>query len=99
MNKKVITKKDFMREVGNKSHLAMNRTKSVFDNIETTLNEHLKEADENTKVVVNLLDGVRVESKYLPQRTHNFLGEDIVVSERIKPKAVFTRTYVEKLNN
>lgn len=93
-----ISRDQLIKEVGKASSLSYARTKSVFNNIEKSVMEHLQEANENTDVAVRILDGVAIYSQFQPEKTHNFLGNDIVVSERLKPKAIISRSYVRKLN-
>lgn len=94
-----ITRDKLVREVSKASSLSIAKTKSVFNNIEDVVTDHLSEADQNTDVVIRVFDGLNIMSTYQPESTHNFLGKDIVVSQRIKPKAVLTRHYVDRINS
>ena len=94
-----ITKDKLVREVSKASSMSIAKTKSVFNNIEDVIVGHLLQADENTDVTVRVLDGVSFIAKHQPETQRTFLGNDIVVSQRIKPKAVFSRTFVENINS
>lgn len=94
-----ITRDKLVREVSKASSISIAKTKSVFNNIEDAVAGHLREADENTDVIIRVLDGVNFIAKHQPETQRNFLGKDIVVSQRTRPKAMFTRTFVERINS
>lgn len=93
-----ISRDQLIKEVGKASSLSYAKTRSVFNNIENSVTEYLKCADENTDVNIRLIDGVILSSQFQSEKSHNFLGNDIVVSERLKPKAILSKSYVRKLN-
>lgn len=87
-----------IKDVAKGSKVSVNLVRSIFDTIESVLKRHIKRADADHDVDVCLLKCLHVRSKYQPLKTHNFLGDDIVVSERIKAKAMLSRYYIDEIN-
>lgn len=96
--RRLINNDQLVREVSRASSISIAKTKSVFESLGSVLAGHLKEANEDGGVEVKILNGLSIKADFQPETTHNFLGKDIVVSQRIKPKAVLSRKYVERLN-
>lgn len=89
---------DFMNKMSEqrKSYLA----NLVIDAIAETVYKSLSQANEQESIRISLFDGMDIEAIYVPQKEkqNNLTGEKITVASKIKPKASFTRTCVDKLS-
>lgn len=89
---------DFMSKMSEqrKSYLA----NLVVDVIAETVYKSLAQANEQESIKISLFDGMDVEATYVPQKEkrNNLTGETIIVASKIKPKATFTRTCIDKLS-
>lgn len=94
----LISRAQTIRDVAKNAGVSINLTKTVFDSIESVLKKYLRMANKDRNVDVCLFKGLHVRSWYQYPREHSFLGDNIVVSERIKAKAMLSRYYIEDIN-
>ena len=73
---------------------------NLLDVFEEVVYDNLKTATETKSIVVPLFEGMIVEGVRTPQTTrrNNLTGKIITVATKIKPKATFTRTCIDKLS-
>lgn len=74
--------------------------REIYNAIEDDVFALLATADEDTDVRIKLFEGVSLVCGFVPESTkmNNLTGKTAVVPAKIKPKAVITRNYCDKLN-
>lgn len=73
---------------------------NLLDIFEEVVYDNLKTATETESIIVPLFEGMTVEGIRTPQTTrrNNLTGKTITIASKIKPKATFTRTCIDKLS-
>lgn len=81
-------------------NLSQSDLNSLLEAFEDTVFDYLKSATEDKSVVVPVFGGMTVEGFYVKggKKKNNLNGKTIKVANKIKPKATFTRTCVDKLS-
>lgn len=71
----------------------------VFEAVENTIKDYLYEANNKIMVVVNIFKGISIKAKYIPERIkiNNFKGKKQKYTSYIKPKAEFSRGFVDSI--
>lgn len=74
---------------------------NLLDVFEEVVYDNLKIATETESIIVPLFEGMSIEGVRTPKTTrrNNLTGKTITVASKIKPKATFTRTCIDKLSN
>lgn len=97
---KVVTKEQMIKLLAEELNLKTKSIKPIYNSLENKLRYLLSEANENQNVSVRLFEGISFNSQFIPkrQKLDNFTGKKTFYESKIKPKAVITRRYGEKLN-
>lgn len=94
-----VTKEDIIRTLSEQTLIPEKTVIELRDAFDVMLLDLITEADNKHDVCVELLNGVKLVSKYQPEQTkkNNLTGKECVVSERYKPKISFTNSYLNSL--
>lgn len=100
-NSKIITKEQLIKKISKASGVGFETTKTMYNFFEDIVKENLAQADENNDIIVKLFEGINLECNYIPakKKKNNLTGAIINVDSKIKPKAVITKSYCEKVNH
>ncbi len=105
MDSKRISKRELIKQVyvkiyGTVNEMSENDLFNLMNILEETVYENLKKATKDNSITVALFEGLNIESVYIPQKIkrNNLTGKDILTTNKIKPKATFTRTCCKKLS-
>lgn len=96
-----ITKEALIRDVASQTNNNISDVRVVYNAIENTIFDILSSVGENGDISIKLFEGISVDGIYIPEKTkrNNLTGKVNFVESKIKPKAVITRSYCEKLNS
>lgn len=97
----VVTKERMIRSVAEDTNVSLTDVRLIYNALEEKLREYLEGAKPEQNIIVKLFEGISVESKYVPEqeKRNNLTGEVIVAKSKIKPKAIITRNYCDKITN
>lgn len=94
-----VGRESLIDEVARNVPYSRSECRKIYEALESVLFEKIGLADENTSVIVNLFEGLKVKSTYDPpkEKKNNLTGEVIKTIGKIKPKALFTKNFCKKL--
>ena len=97
--RKLITRDMIIRKLADKTGFYMRDLKLVLTELDNVVKECFYEVDDETEVVVQLVEGVKAGVKIVPQRTRRNpkTQEVITCCPQTKPFAIFSETLREKL--
>lgn len=97
--RKLITRDMIIRKLADKTGFYMRDLKLVLTELDNVVKECFYEVDDETEVVVQLVEGVKAGVKIVPQRKRRNpqTQEEIICKEQTKPFAIFSETLREKL--
>lgn len=98
-NKITYTKDMLIKDIANECGFDVGDVKEMYNKFADIITGYLSQANMEADVIVKLFDGVSFGSTFESATTkkNNFTGEDMIVPDKIKPKASFTRTFKNKL--
>lgn len=97
-----ITKSRLIKEIVNNLNgkISQNDVLMVLDSLEDICIYHLKQATVDHPVIIKLMNGLRIQSKLLPEeKVNTFNGEFCIRTECFKTDAKFTRYFNRRILN
>lgn len=92
-----VTQENLIQEIAQAEGMDAATVRKLFQSLERHVFDHLSSATACEPVVIKLLDGLRLECNYVPEKEmHTF--DDIVRKAKIWVKPKITRYYNRKLN-
>lgn len=97
--RKLITRDMIIRKLADKTGFYMRDLKLVLTELDNVVKECFYEVDDETEVVVQLVEGVKAGVKIVPERIRRNpkTQEVITCCAQTKPFAIFSETLREKL--
>lgn len=93
----IVTQENLVKQIADKENINVTTVRTVFKSTEDIIFNHLASATASQNIIIKLLDGLSLESNYIPEREiHTY--DNIVCKSRIRAKAKVTRYYNRKLN-
>ncbi len=94
-----IERDDLILILADRTGLSTKTVSILYDELGSVLKEQIESANELHNVSVVPYDWISINSCYQSKKTktNNFTGELITVPNKIKPKAVFTRSFLDSL--
>lgn len=93
----VLTQKQLIKQIAESEGIDADVVRRVFESAEKTVLSHLSSAAPSENMIVKLLSGLSLESKYIPERKiHTF--DDITCAEKVWAKPKLTRYFNRRLN-
>lgn len=94
----IITQEKLIQEIARTEELEPAAVRKIFQSAERRIFDHLSSTTDGEPTVIKLLDGLRLECSYVPEKEiHTF--DDIVQKAKIWVKPKITRYYNRKLNS
>lgn len=91
------SKQHLINEIANKMNVYPDSIKEVYNTLEEIINAHLLEADVDKDVSIKLMEGIRLESKIIPEHYHTHpLMPYSLVPEKIKIWCKITPKFKKK---
>lgn len=96
----VITKREVIKSLAHELNMTIGSISSVYNSLENKIKLMLANADDDKNIELRLFDGVKLHSRVVPyrERFDTLTGKRKMYDRKIKVKANFTRTYLNKLN-
>ena len=92
-----ITQENLIQEIAQTEGMEVTTVRTLFQSLERHVFDHLSSTTESEPTVIKLLDGLRLEGNYVPEKEmHTF--DDVVRKAKIWVKPKITRYYNRKLN-
>lgn len=89
--KKVYTKREMIREIAEELGIYPSAIEEVYNALEKNVVKHLMEANKDTSIELKLFDGVKMQSKFVPEHYHAHpTKEYTLVPDKIKFNCRFT---------
>ena len=97
--RKLITREMVIKKLSEKTGFYMRDIKYVLSELDVLVKEYFADVDDDTEVVVQLVEGIKSGVKIVPQRTRRNpkTQEVITCCPQTKPFAIFSETFREKL--
>ena len=97
--RELITRDMMIKMLANKTGFFQQDIKTVFSAFDTLVRERLSEVDDDTEIVVQLAEGIKVGFKVVPERQRRDprTQEEITCKAQTKPFAIFSETFREKI--
>ena len=97
--RKLITRDMIVRMLAEKTGFYMRDIKLVLSELDVLVKECFSEVDDNTEVVVQLVEGIKAGYKVVPERERRNpqTQEKIICKAQTKPFAIFSETLREKM--
>lgn len=72
----------------------------IFKNIEDLIKDNLYKTNEKCSIVMKIFKGISIKAQYVPERIkiNNFSGKKEKYKAYIKPKAEFSRSFIEDIS-
>ena len=99
--KKRTTKEELIKSISRDNKLEKKYVRLAYESLEKKIIELLHEVDKDHEAEIKVFDGITIEGKYIPKATriNNLTGNEIDITERIRPSVKVSRRYFERLNN
>jgi nucleoid DNA-binding protein len=97
--RKLITREMVVKDLAQKTNFYMRDIKLVLSELDVLVKEYFADVDDDTEIVVQLVEGVKAGVKVVPprKRRNPKTQEEIICKEQTKPFAIFSETLREKL--
>lgn len=95
----IITQEQLIKDVARSEGIHIAAVRSIFKAVEDYVTDYLSSTTPTDSYLIKLLNGVTIESKYVPERIINKgMFENLKCSEKIKISSNVSRCYEEKIN-
>lgn len=97
--RKLITRDMIIKDLAKKTDFYMRDIKFVLSELDALVKEYFADVDDDTEVVVQLVEGVKAGVKVVPprKRRNPQTQEEIICKEQTKPFAIFSETFRDRL--
>ena len=97
--RKLITREMIVKKLAQKTDFYMRDIRFVLSELDKLVKEYFSEVDDNTEIVVQLVEGIKAGYKVVPerQRRNPHTQEEIICKPQTKPFAIFSETLREKV--
>lgn len=93
----IITQENIIKQIAASEDMDAATVRRIFESAEKIVFDSLSSATPSENVIVKLMDGLRLECNYVPEKEiHTY--DDIVCKPKIWAKPKITRYYNRKLN-
>ena len=88
-----------IRDIARQTRRNFDTVSEIYNTLEHIVEQHLSSANIKTDISIRLFKGLSIDSQFVPEETqvNNLTGKLNTSTSKIRPKAVITRYYREKL--
>lgn len=95
----IITQDELIREIAEKENIDLSTVRNIFKSTENTVFTHLSSVASSESVTIKLLNGLSLESEYIPQhKVNKGIFKDHDCPAKIKIKSNITKYYKNRFN-